>query len=178
MPSFHRKMGCINKRERGVRLWSLIGRCVKHFGAQVTDMIEFGSSAIVCLLPARRQESALMCISELQACARSVRSSLDLRAHNHCLLCILKEKKQCIYRCMQHSKLAEWGNREQTFVLGRSDCNFELKCRLDHGPSFLFSQTSCSKVQLDCRPGDGTLCFSLRFILFPSLESLLEHFYS
>lgn len=119
MLSFHRKMGCINKRERGVRLWSLIGRCVKHFGAQVTDMIEFGSSAIVCWLPAGRLESALMCISELRACARSVRSSLHLCAHNHCLLCILNEKKRCaaqVQRCMQHSKYEASGNRRFRWV--------------------------------------------------------------
>lgn len=89
-------MGCINKRERGVRLWSLIGRCVKHFGAQVTDMIEFGSGAIVCRLPAGRQESAVMCIKDPRAGARSVRSSLHLRAHTHRLFFICLERKETV----------------------------------------------------------------------------------
>lgn len=148
MPSFHRKMGCINKRERGVQLWSLIGRCVKHFGAQVTDMIEFGSGAIVCRLPAGRQESALMCISDLRACARSLRSSLHLCAHTHCLWSVSNEKKRCAYQRVQLRKSAAWGTcssdgrvvrATDVWGLGRSDCNFKPNCRLEPQSFFSFN---------------------------------------
>lgn len=123
-------------------LWCLIGRCVKHFGAQVTDMIEFGSGAIVCRLPAGRQErcASVSCGPVHVPCA-------------HLPICVFiitafyvfwkKRKSVCTGDLGTVSRLCE-APAAVTFAQGWSYSNFELKSWLEQG-RFFFPWFRCSK---------------------------------